>query len=71
VFADGISQDAGQDRPQPNRALSITFTPELVADLVRPQERLLNQVRGIELALQLGGKLESSQEHQVVLERFQ
>ena len=52
-LADRIGQRVGQDYPQPGQMLRIGRTAELISILVRLEHRLLHQVRGIELALNL------------------
>ena len=69
-LANAVGQRIGQDHPQPRDSLGLRRTSKLVTVLMGLQERLLHQVRRIELALKSIGKLKPGQEAQVAAVRF-
>ena len=64
--ADQVGQVPRQDPAQPGDQLGLGFALELVEVLVGLQERLLDQVGGICLALERGVDAGAGQESQVV-----
>src|SRR5262249_10174197 len=55
----------GQDRPQPGRTLLVGRPAALVSVPMSPQQRLLDQVGGVEQAVELWVELEPGQQAQV------
>src|SRR5262249_4640207 len=70
-LAAGIAHLVGEDRPQPGGPLGVGCAPELVAVLMGLQERLLDQVRGVELAPQARTDLHAGQQVQVLAKLLQ
>src|SRR4051794_33651351 len=67
----GDSQVVSQGLAEPGGLLCDIPLLEPVAGLVGLQERLLDDARQIDLALQAGVELEAGQQHQILAERFQ
>jgi hypothetical protein len=65
-LADGVDQGAGQDGAEPGPHLLVAVASELVESLMGPQQRLLDDVRRIQLRLQPGIELQSRQQPQVL-----
>jgi len=65
VRADGISEVARQDRAEPGTQLLVGLTTKLLDSLMGLQERLLNDVRRIELQPQPRIELQPRQEAKV------
>src|SRR5262245_52427802 len=61
-----VGQGVRQDLPGPGGALGFVLSPELSAFLVGLQQGLLNNIRGIQLALEARGELQPGEEPQIV-----
>jgi hypothetical protein len=65
-LANGVGQHVGQDGPQPGDELAFALPAKLVTLLVGLEQRLLDQVRRIELPLKTRVQLRPGQEAQVL-----
>ena len=69
-IADRIGEVACQDLPQPGRLCRGVAAAERLPRLVRLQQRLLHNVRGIQLSAQFTVDLHPSHEQQVAAKAF-